>query len=127
MAHHDIAVMLDAANNVVVVPNSQRAHSTHSVSWLCVQGALRIIFPGPESPLKSGALIVSAASGTPTIKEKIRKPSKKRFKYTAEVTPALGGPFSVDPDLVVEDGGGGPKAKKKASPPKKKKKAAKKK
>src|SRR5690242_16731401 len=110
MAHHDIVVTLDDLNQVTVTPNRQHALSSHTVRWVCCQGALRIIFPGPESPLQSGALIVSAPSGT-TNKEPLRRPLKKTFKYTAEVTPPAGGPFSVDPDLVVDDGGGGPHKK----------------
>jgi hypothetical protein len=114
MPQHNIAVLLDAQNNVTVIPNSVPVKSSHTVRWLCLQGGLRIIFPGPESPLRSGLLVVSAPGGDTGVLP-LRKPSKKRFKYTAEVSPLGGGVSSVDPDLVVEDGGGGGKKKTKAA------------
>ena len=115
MATHDITVSLTPTNRVKVTPNSLNALSTHTVRWVCTDGALRIDFQGPESPLASG-LTVAAAGGT-TGNEALRKTSTKGpFKYRAEITPAVGGPFSKDPELIVDDGGGGPPQKKKTTP-----------
>jgi len=120
MPHHDIDVSLDSSNQVTVNPNSVPARSSHTVRWICKAGALRIIFKGTESPLNPPNLTVSAPSGDTGVLH-LRRPSKKHFKYTAEVTPVGSGPYSLDPELVIADGGGGPKKKvAKASATKKK-------
>jgi hypothetical protein len=119
MAHSDIQVTKTGPNKFEIDPKSQRTHTQHTVRWICNDGALKITFSGSESPLKSGAMVVDAPSGT-TGKEKINNKTKnKRYRYVAEVTPVAGGPtFTADPDLIIEDGGGGPGKKKKTAKPK---------
>lgn len=129
MAHHDIQVFKKDTGGFGVTPKSQHARTQHTVRWTCNDGALQIVFAGSSSPLKSGAMIIDAPSGTTGI-EKIKKPTEKKgYSYVALVTPAAGGgTFTADPDLIIDDGGGGGGKKKKSAAKTKsaKKKAAKK-